>query len=57
MVTELATQHPTTETKPTKPDKRQAIIEAARALFTTEGYEATTIADVARKASVATSRR
>src|SRR3954468_14860414 len=34
-------------------DKRQAIVEAARALFTTEGYESTTIADVARRAGVA----
>jgi AcrR family transcriptional regulator len=36
-----------------KPDKREAIVEAARGLFTTEGYETTTIADVARKAGVA----
>lgn len=34
-------------------DKRQAIIEAAKELFTNEGYETTTIAQVARKAGVA----
>lgn len=39
--------------KGAKIDKREAIIEAARALFTTEGYETTTIAEVARKAGVA----
>ena len=33
-------------------DKRGAIIEAARKLFTTEGYEATTMAQVAREAGV-----
>lgn len=36
-----------------KPDKREAIIEAATALFTNEGYETTTIAEVAKKAGVA----
>lgn len=34
-------------------DKRAAIIEAATELFTTEGYETTTIAEVAKKAGVA----
>jgi AcrR family transcriptional regulator len=34
-------------------DKRQAIVEAARRLFTTKGYETTTIAEVARMAGVA----
>jgi AcrR family transcriptional regulator len=34
-------------------DKRQAIIEAARELFTSAGYETTTIAQVARRAGVA----
>jgi AcrR family transcriptional regulator len=34
-------------------DKREAIIRAARALFTRVGYETTTIARVAREASVA----
>ncbi len=34
-------------------DKRQAIIEAARNLFTTVGYENTTIAEVAKQAGVA----
>jgi AcrR family transcriptional regulator len=34
-------------------DKRHAIIEAARRLFTTVGYESTTIARVAREAGVA----
>ncbi len=33
-------------------DKRNAIIEAARDLFTTEGYESTTIAQVAKRAGV-----
>src|SRR5438477_1485849 len=51
MATELAEKRPAIISK--KPDKRQAIIEAARVLFTTEGYEATTIADVAGKAGVA----
>ncbi len=40
-------------TKPEDNDKRRAIVEAARALFTTEGYETTTIAEVARQAGVA----
>src|SRR5204863_6962653 len=43
----------TKETGHKKLDKRQAIVDAARSLFTTAGYEATTIADVARKAGVA----
>ncbi len=34
-------------------DKRQAIVDAALELFTTVGYEQTTIADVAKKAGVA----
>jgi AcrR family transcriptional regulator len=34
-------------------DKRQAIVDAAGVLFTTEGYESTTIADVAKRAGVA----
>jgi AcrR family transcriptional regulator len=50
MTTELNEKlHP----KAKKPDKREAIIEAARGLFTTEGYEATTIAEIAKKAGVA----
>ncbi|MDQ6693254.1 MAG: TetR/AcrR family transcriptional regulator [Chloroflexota bacterium] len=36
-----------------KPDKQQALIEAARDLFTTVGYESTTMAEVAKKAGVA----
>lgn len=39
--------------KARKPDKREAIIEAACVLFTTQGYEATTIADVAKNAGIA----
>lgn len=35
-----------------EPNKREAIIEAARKLFTTVGYEATTISQVAREAGV-----
>lgn len=34
------------------PSKREAIIEAARILFTTKGYESTTMAEVARHAGV-----
>lgn len=34
-------------------DKREAIVEAARELFTTIGYETTTMAEVARKAGIA----
>lgn len=34
-------------------DKREAIVEAARELFTTVGYETTTIAEVAKKAGIA----
>ena len=34
------------------PSKREAIIEAARTLFTTKGYEATTMAEVARQSGV-----
>src|SRR5690349_25098333 len=41
----------TTKTK--QADKRAAIIDAATNLFTTEGYETTTIAEVAKKAGVA----
>lgn len=51
MTTELLKQGATARSK--KVDKRGAIIEAARTLFTTEGYESTTIADVAKKAGVA----
>jgi AcrR family transcriptional regulator len=39
--------------KAKKPDKRDAIVEAARELFTSDGYETTTIAHVAKKAGVA----
>jgi AcrR family transcriptional regulator len=53
MSTELATQEATSRSRAKKIDKRQAIVEAARDLFTTEGYETTTIADVARRAGVA----
>jgi TetR/AcrR family fatty acid metabolism transcriptional regulator len=35
------------------PAKRDALIEAARVLFTTKGYESTTMAEVARHAGVA----
>jgi AcrR family transcriptional regulator len=42
-----------TSHKHKKQDKKQAIVEAARELFTTEGYETTTIAHVAKKAGVA----
>ena len=34
-------------------DKRQLIMDAARELFTTKGYETTTMSEVARKAGVA----
>jgi AcrR family transcriptional regulator len=41
------------QTRSADVDKRQAIVEAAREMFTTEGYEVTTIAHVARRAGVA----
>jgi AcrR family transcriptional regulator len=41
------------KTRNVKPDKREAIVEAAREMFTTQGYETTTIAEVARRAEVA----
>lgn len=53
MTTQLTEKQTTSVAKAKKPDKREAIVEAARVLFTTEGYEATTIADVAKKAGVA----
>jgi AcrR family transcriptional regulator len=53
MATKLAKREETGSARSRAVDKRQAIVEAARALFTTEGYETTTIADVARKAGVA----
>lgn len=46
-----------TTTKPSSKnkiaDKRQAIVDAAMELFTTVGYETTTISDVSKKAGVA----
>src|SRR6476661_3984301 len=42
-----------TSTKTKSLNKREAIIEAATELFTTEGYETTTIAEVAKRAGVA----
>jgi AcrR family transcriptional regulator len=42
-----------TSTKNRSADKRTAIIDAATSLFTNEGYETTTIAEVAKKAGVA----
>lgn len=36
-----------------QPSKREAILEAARALFGEKGYEDTTIADIAKKAGIA----
>ncbi len=53
MSTELEEKGVVSLQKGKKLDKRQAIIEAARELFTTEGYETTTIAQVAKKAGVA----
>jgi AcrR family transcriptional regulator len=41
------------EVKETDADKRHLIMEAARELFTTKGYESTTMSEVARKAGVA----
>lgn len=41
------------QTRTSDVDKRQAIVEAARELFTTAGYEETTIAHVAKRAGVA----
>jgi AcrR family transcriptional regulator len=53
MATKLANREETKSGRSQSVDKRQAIVEAAGALFTTEGYESTTIADVARRAGVA----
>ncbi len=53
MTTTLLEKEVINKPKTKKPDKREAIVEAARVLFTTEGYETTTIADVAKKAGVA----
>jgi len=53
MTTELSEKQVAAPTKAKKPDKREAIVEAAKVLFTTVGYENTTIADVAKKAGVA----
>lgn len=50
MTIELSEQTPI---KYKKQDKKQAIVEAARELFTNEGYETTTIAHVAKMAGVA----
>src|SRR5438309_449369 len=48
------TQAETLHQQPDKEQgKREAIIEAAMQLFTTKGYEPTTMAEVARKAGVA----
>jgi TetR/AcrR family fatty acid metabolism transcriptional regulator len=41
------------EATPADGDKRQAIVAGARELFTTAGYEATTMAHVAKRAGVA----
>src|SRR5690242_12316740 len=53
MTTELSEKQVAAPAKAKKPDKREAIVEAAKGLFTTVGYETTTIADVAKKAGVA----
>lgn len=53
MTTELNEKQVIVPIRAKKPDKRDAIIEAAKGLFTTVGYENTTIADVAKKAGVA----
>lgn len=53
IVSEAATSDIGLQNKPPDVEKRQAIMEAARVLFTTKGYESTTIADVARKGGVA----
>ncbi len=48
----MTTENLTSEINP-KVDKRTAILEAAQELFTSQGYEVTTIAQVAKKAGVA----
>src|SRR5438094_8059206 len=53
MTARTATRENPSRARSDESDKRQAIVEAARALFTTKGYETTTIAEVARQAGVA----
>jgi TetR/AcrR family fatty acid metabolism transcriptional regulator len=53
MVARTITRERVVKARPEESDKRQAIVEAARSLFTTKGYETTTIAEVARQAGVA----
>jgi len=53
MTSKLATREDGGRARAQTVDKRQAIVDAARALFTMEGYESTTIADVAKRAGVA----
>jgi AcrR family transcriptional regulator len=52
----LRNTHKEVEQEPTlgaDASKRQAIVQAARTMFTTDGYEATTMAKVAQRAGVA----
>jgi AcrR family transcriptional regulator len=53
MSLDIAATGLTSRNRPLDHEKRVAIMEAARALFTTKGYESTTIADVAKQAAVA----
>jgi len=52
MVSEVEHKGARDHQKGDDPSKREAIVEPARTLFTTKGYEATTMAEVARHAGV-----
>lgn len=52
MVSQAANRVEREQTRGDDPSKREAIIEAGRVLFTTKGYETTTMAEVARHAGV-----
>ncbi|HUP26975.1 MAG TPA: TetR family transcriptional regulator [Chloroflexia bacterium] len=53
MITGFGKQRWAEQEREVDADKRRLIIEAARSLFTTRGYETTTMAEVARSAGVA----
>jgi|GEM_PF-892524 len=53
MSLDIAATGLTSRSRPLDQEKREAIMEAARTLFTSKGYESTTIADVAKQAGVA----
>jgi len=53
MAARTATVEGTRRSRVDDGNKRQAIVDAARTLFTTKGYEATTMAEVASQADIA----